>query len=153
MERSSRNFQPSSSNRKIQAIFASPNRYFVGCPCSLPSFSNSNCKSLVFYFLELQGTLFLIIVAVHSQHQSIVVIFAKSDSLPSNCASSSVGLYFLTAMLKFSCFFSQELQETLFLVIVALHSQPKTEIMMARQATVLLPIKEPGGISVVIAPI
>ena len=28
MERSSRNFQPSSSYRKFQAIFASPNRYF-----------------------------------------------------------------------------------------------------------------------------
>ena len=28
MERSSRNFQPSSSCRKLQAIFASPNRYF-----------------------------------------------------------------------------------------------------------------------------
>ena len=29
MERPSRNFQPSSSNRKLQAIFASPNRYFT----------------------------------------------------------------------------------------------------------------------------
>ena len=29
MERSSRNFQPSSSNRKFQAILASPNRYFT----------------------------------------------------------------------------------------------------------------------------
>ena len=29
MERSSRNFQLSSSNRKFQAIFASPNRYFI----------------------------------------------------------------------------------------------------------------------------
>ena len=28
MERSSRNFQPSASNRKQQAIYASPNRYF-----------------------------------------------------------------------------------------------------------------------------
>ena len=29
MERPSRNFQPSSSNRKLQAIFASANRYFT----------------------------------------------------------------------------------------------------------------------------
>ena len=42
MERSSRNFQPSSSNRKFQAIFPPPNRYFtensrqVPPACSLP---------------------------------------------------------------------------------------------------------------------
>ena len=153
MERSSRNFQPSSSNRKIQAIFASPNRYFVGCPCSLPSFSNSNCKSLVFYFLELQGTLFLIIVAVHSQHQSIVVIFAKSVNPTLQLCLVQCWIIFFNSNVKILMFFSQELQETLFLFIVAVHSQPKTEIMMARQATVLLPIKEPGGIAVVIPPI
>ena len=36
MERPSRNFQPSSSNRKLQAIFASPNRYFTGNSRSVP---------------------------------------------------------------------------------------------------------------------
>ena len=39
MELSSRNFQPSTSNRKFQAIFSSPNRYFTEnsrwCPCCM----------------------------------------------------------------------------------------------------------------------
>ena len=36
MEQSSRNFQPSSSDRKFQAIFASPNRYFRENSCWVP---------------------------------------------------------------------------------------------------------------------
>ena len=38
-------------------------------------------------------------------------------------------------------------------VFVAMHSQPKTDIIVSRPATVLLPIKEPGGITIVMPPI